>query len=53
MGSLLPGQGFDIESESAKFEQSEKDKTVAWEGGTPTLVPDRIAGADQTLSKAD
>lgn len=53
MGSLLPGQGFDIESESAPFEQGEKDKTVVWEGGTPTLVPDRIAGADQTLSKAD
>lgn len=49
----LPGQAFDIDSELTAFSQTQKDRTVQWQGGEPQSTPDRIAALDVALKEAD
>lgn len=49
----LPGTKFEIASVETDFTQKSTDAMVTWKGGTPTLAPDRLAGLDLALSKAE
>jgi len=49
----LPGQGYDIQSESTPFSQTSLERSVAWKGGSPQARPDRIAALDVALKEGD
>ncbi len=51
--ATLPGDGFTITSVDVPFTQSAADPTVMWKGGTPVLVPDKVAQLDAELKNLE